>query len=856
MSQEVAGAPIIVTPVIASLPTVSRQQIVQDTVLSINRSRPEVDVKPGAYARDTFIDPFSTEAERIRFIIGFMQASQSFTTLLSIDDPTNSGTSIAVSQSPYKTALQQAFFLQDAQSVQNMIDNAFDHLAAQKGQTRSSGQRARGQVTFYRSTAPTSTQSFPIGTSLTLGGVTFRTTSAANITASGAGSYDPTTGRWAAVAYVLADQAGSAGNVAPATGTISSGPPGVSVVSTARMFGGMDTQTNRQLATACQQALAGVDSGTQQGYTKTSSEVGSVQQVNVVDAGHPLMQRDLDLATGLHTGGKVDIWIQGGEADLATVDDTFAFTFEIQVAGQVEPVGSPSNLIFRVVNPLVTPDNPIIEVLNIPAYNLEFKVIRGVGTPLTLNLTNVQITAFDTFQLDVTQTGNSGINLYLTDQYVCSYRFRTSNKHIFQSQPVASILALTDDGTGSVLDPSTYALYNASDPVGGLGRTTEAGDFLQVVVPTNGVTPVPIPTGAPIQVTGEQHGMLPGPEYLNNYGANPYTVTVTSLDGTITYNGPFSPVGTSIDYTIILETPTQPLAIQTISGSQIVNGQQVLVAYYHDPNYTVQYEVNSLVEVAQNDIEPTRHATADVLVKIAVPVPVNISGTVVLLPNQDAGIVGGAISTALGNLFKSKGLAQPVRQSRDIIDTIESVSGVDYVVVPMTGIGRQDGAYVIRETITAAEGSDWFAIPSWSTSAVTAYLLVNPLVCGTSDGGGPANQYRGVYFGGIPQTLSNSLPLYSGAPLIGIPNSAAIIGNEGMTLPDYGFAAGRQVILTLPAGTLPSSKPITVTYVVSADTGVKDIVPGPVEYLTLGDLTFTYDAGKDITDVLNGTSSP
>ena len=62
LSPEVAGYPLDLAPNVGALPAVSRQNIVRDTILSIFRSQPQLDVKPGSVLRDTFIDPFSTEA--------------------------------------------------------------------------------------------------------------------------------------------------------------------------------------------------------------------------------------------------------------------------------------------------------------------------------------------------------------------------------------------------------------------------------------------------------------------------------------------------------------------------------------------------------------------------------------------------------------------------------------------------------------------------------------------------------------------------------------------------------------------------------------------------------------------------
>jgi hypothetical protein len=358
--------------------------------------------------------------------------------------------------------------------------------------------------------------------------------------------------------------------------------------------------------------------------------------------------------------------------------------------------------------------------------------------------------------------------------------------------------------------------------------------------------------------------MLSGPEYLDSLGINKYTVHVWSLDRSVEYVGPFAPDGASQDYTFINEDGEHPVAIQLTSTSDIVIGQSVLVDYEHDENYTVRYTTNALVRVTQNAVDAMRHATADVVVKDAVPVPVNISGTVVLKPRKDSGAVSGLIRTALARLFGALSLGEPVRQA-DIIQAIDNVDGVSYIVVPLVLLGRQDGAMVVREPIVTTERADWTKIDAWSTAGVNVYLLENALVCGTLDGGGNdatgVQNFRGVFFDDIPMTLITGVPLGDGTPLRGVPYSAAIIGNDGAAVPGVATAdTKRRVVLALPAtdsdgaSVTPASGKVTVTYIVSDDTGTKPggIEPGSTEYLVLGDLDFTFDTDENLVSVVSG----
>ena len=864
-SPEVAASPLIVTPAISALPTVSRQQIVRDTVLSINRTHPEIDVKPGAVERDVFIDPFSTEAERIRFIVNFMQAAQSFATLLVIDDPGFSGSSIPVNQSSYKLALKQAFFLRTNDDVQNMIDNMFDQLAARRGVTRRPGNRSRGEVTYYTTQRPDTTRFMPIGTILASGGVRFRSTSAAQITTNGAQTtYNPQTGRFSARAFFQAESYGTAGNVAAGQiSSIVSGPSGVQVVNEGAAFGGRDQESNRDLAARADRVLASVDSGTYQGYIQNAIEVPGVLQVIVVDADSTLMMRDFNPVTDKHVGGKVDVWIRG--ENLSSVTDAFAFSFEIVRRGQFEPVGNIQNLKFRAINTDITADNPIIEMLDNPDWGYEFK---DATTGKVFDLTDVTVIAPDSIQLSADY--NDPTNIFLTDVFTGDYRFRTSDRYVMTRQPVREVTSFEGQVSG-VLSDSVYKLFPGSLPLE-MGRSNEAGDYVKVIEPTDGVEPVEVPSGDPIVVTDEEHVMLSGVEYLNNLGINPITVRVYNDDRTVEYYGPLQP-NVDPDFTFVDEKPNVPLGILPTAETRIVEGQTVLVDYQHDENFVVTYTYNSLVGVVQNDLNESRHVTADVLTKEAAPVGVDIWGTIVLHPNQTASTVDSAVRTALSRFFGTLVLGEPVRQG-DIIDEIESVAGVSYAVIPLVRLAKTDGSLVIREVVATDQTADSEHITAWSSELVDVFLLVDPLESGTLNGGGEINDPRGVFANEETLTLYTDPPNITGIPLKNSVGGAFIIGNNGLYIPGYSddltlkqqfpFATDaeiddkrkeitqRRILVSLAKGQTPVEFDYTTTYVVYGDEGVQNIEPGLTEFLELGDLDFSYDEDADRVRLLTG----
>ena len=119
-----------------------------------------------------------------------------------------------MSNSPYKQALQRALYLENADTVQAVIDAAFDSYASNFGVNRKEGKAAQGEVFFYTSSRPTQSLIFPIGTTVSGGAQSYTTTRAVSIPLeSQASYYDPTSGRYGVTAPVRASSVGSAGNL-------------------------------------------------------------------------------------------------------------------------------------------------------------------------------------------------------------------------------------------------------------------------------------------------------------------------------------------------------------------------------------------------------------------------------------------------------------------------------------------------------------------------------------------------------------------------------------------------------------------------------------------------------------------
>ena len=851
-SAEVVASPATITRTLGSIGTVTRQDILQQFITSVFRSNPQIKVEAGSVLRDTVIDPFSSEAERLRFVLDFYHRARTPALLLQIDDPTGSGTSVPVSSSSYKLGLKSALYFDLDSQVQDLIDSAFESYASNFGVSRRAGVSSRGEVTFFTSTRPQGTVSIPIGTQVSGGGVIFSVTQNVSIPLSNLASYfDPVSGLYRVNAPIQAVDVGTQTNIGSGqiTTVVSSIGSGIRVTNSAATFGGTDEESNLSLTTRVQNALASVDSGTKQGYKQTAAEVPGVVKANVVVAGDPLMPRDLN-DHGEHKGGKVDIWVQG--ENIATVTDTFAFEYSIGQDIQFE-ILDVSNLVFRALDSELSEVNPIVEVLDYPSDGYEF---RNVSTGESFDLSGVQILTYNTIQLDSSILQPA---VDLTDVVLGSYRRRSGAEFVPTRQPVSGITSL-EGTTSGVLPVGSYELVRPSAPLS-YGRSILAGDYVSILgyEDDNGDL---VPSSQTISVVDETHVMVGSyPEFLDKLGASYLTITVKSEDGATTYAGPNDPSG-SPDYQITLGSQTTAVSVTRTSSSSIPSGATVLISYQHDENFTISYTTNLMVSVTQQEVDEKKHATADVLVKEAVRVPVDVEATVILDRGRQFGEVDSSIRTNFSNFFGNLRLGDPVRQS-DVIDVIEQTDGVSYVVVPLTKMVRQEGSTVVREEISTDTAAESAVLSSLSTNKAIVYILTQEFSSATVDGGGSSGDFKGVFQNDFAlELLGSSSTLFS---LGSYPGLSYIVGSEGKSIEGYsddatlesqGYSTesskqarrkaitANRVLVSLDPGDSPISYHYSVTYVVGQDQGSKNVEPGAAEYCDSGSLTFTYDEDR------------
>lgn len=843
-SQELTGAPLPLDKVVRGISIRNQSEIARDYIEEVQKTEPVLSLIPGSTIREVHIEPFSNEAQRIYFLLDFVHRAKSFTALLTIDDPNQTGISIPVDNSQYKIGLRSALNVADNSSVQNLIDSAFDSLAQNFGTPRLGKRSAVVMQTFYTTTTPTRdllvSQNAVVSSSFDSSIPRFIARGAVFMYASRAQQYwNVEKNRYEVKVEMIAETSGSVGNIsANMLDTIVSGASGLKTINEEAADFGRDAQSNLELSEMAMRSLLSLDTGTEGGYYKKAVAIPGVLEVKVVKSGDTFMMRDWDPLRKKHIGGKVDIYVKG--VIERTIVESFAFQFTVAKNMRFEVVNA-TNLIFRALDSRLSPSNPIREILNNPAQELGMRNHSTFPTK-SYDLTGAVILDYNTIQI------NSSIPQPSTqfDDFVeGDYRYRSNNRFVASVQPIRRVSSVVGQMSGS-LDPSVgYDLYKTQDPLLD-GESSLAQDYVSINQ-VNG-----IPSGQMFQVNDEQHVLIGQfEEPLGSVGINSFSLSIYSRDRMVEYQGPDSP---NPDYLIIEGTQTSSARIVRTALSNINSGDVVSVDYLHDENFDVTYVVNDVVRRVASVVSTMRHATADVAVKQSLENPMSIESTIQLLPGTTQSTVDSNVRTSLTRLTNLRGLGKSIHQS-DATGAIENVHGVDYLVQPYSKFTLQTGAHRIREKVY----SDFEFMPQLSYGSNAVYILSQPLPFNTSDGGGPDTLHVGVYMD--DQEMEKSSSVYDvGSGL----HKWWIVGRLGASIAGYSDddtlsiefdtaekieserirKTANKVLVSLDAGSYPFDSPdkhsFSATYIVSGDSSVRDVTVSPIEYLTIGDVVLTY----------------
>ena len=800
-SEELSGTPIVVDTRLKEIDIRTEQDFRLSLIDQMLQANPDLDLKPGQVLRDVVVDPASSLFARMFTILRFINTSQSFPTLLAFDDANGDQVSDPVLTSSAKNALRLALLVPEdsADLVQQLIDSAFDKLAGNVNKTRLPARESIGEVTVFTKKRPDKNAIVQAGAILetladpvnNIAAVRFECLSGFVLRVADLDNYyNSSKNRYEFKIPIRASVAGTSGNVE--AGKIITPVSGFdSIFGVVNEFAtafGEDLESNASLASRATLAFMSVDSGTEAGYFSNTVSVKGVTRARIVKADDDLMQRDLDSLREIHNFGKVDIYVQG--KNNRQVTETFGFSYR-KIRDEQFYIQNKNFFRFKTINPLVDEGHPIFKIIE----------VKNISRNLVYDLTNAYVTNDgNVIDLDENNFTNQFIGLGINDIIRVSYIYRRSDNVQLDNQPVERILSVSGSKSGD-LTSDNFQLVRKDDPLL-LGRSTSARDEIAFYY-ANGVpnAEMEVISGETLVLIGNQT------QYLANVGVDISTIEVKNSGGVIfTLN---------VDYEIVLGDIKTQTGIKRTTDSSIPTGSSVFVSYESGELMTVTYEINDILTTVQDKIDGMRHLTADVVVKSAQPTLIDLEFTVSLNSGADAVTVDRNIRTALTNFLSNAKLGQSIYQS-DIISAVEKVTGVQFVVVPLTKMVKSNGVQVIRELMTNPQ----FQV--YQSGNVVAYKSIEKIDSKTTAGGGPDYEFRGIFENDFLLTMQDSDTTVSTAAGRGY------------------ISADGELIVSTRKGTDPNGSKWTVTYVVGDEVGAKDILISQIEYVQVNSLKITY----------------
>ena len=826
-SEEISAAALAI-PVNVDFPIRSSLEVSFDFIKSALNYNLDIDVAPGKVFRDVLVDIPSSEFERSYILLRFFSSiAQSFISLMDFDDADGDGISDRFEDSAEKRTLKAALGFESDDAVQSLIDISFDRLAANCGVFRGEATKASGTAIFYTNSTFSIDLTIPAGTRIASTSnetIVFTSLATKTMYASLKTNYwNASERRYEISIPIEAEASGADGNVS--AGSINRMltslklPVIIQAVNNYATTGGQDKETNNRLAERAMLAFVAVDPGTKQGYRATLLALPLVQAVHVIEAGNDVMMRDYDDVRQKHIGGKVDIYIRGEQ--LVQNEDVYEFFFSVVSSWDLVYQSAEALYTFDLDTGNVVEEGwdivKIVSILNVTQNEFYYRDSINDSSLITVNGERIKIdpslvTTYDPL-----------------DEVIVTFWYDHSNNYIPKKQPVDSIVSLIGDSCGN-LYPTTdlfdssgfpitgapsaagYELWKVDDPLW-LGESIQASDQVRIYYNAGEPTGEYFSNSEEIILTGTAR------VYLSKVGVDEsYPITVLGKTSGILFTE-------NVDYQIVSGTSfvtdsvnkSTPPQIQRLASGSIVSGETVVVTYRHRENMTLTYLVNSLIETGQTKIdEPTnRHVTADVVVKQAHEVPIDITSYIQFEDGYDVEVVKFRIQDNLQSFFAKKRQGQSVYQS-EIIKVMQATEGVVYVRQPLTLMHRSNGSAIIRELVVVANSSAWTVFDSGTE--ITYKTANNIFDFPTGVNGGVENRFRGVFQESEQLTFVDTVnEVKTGEGLVYISEQNAIYASlkYGTNINLYNWYA---------------------TYILEGETGTKDVLLEDLEYPGMGNL--------------------
>lgn len=828
-STELTGETTRIDSKVVHVPPREFSEIVNGMIDTLLRRDPEVDLKPGTVVRDLVVDPQAFEMEKLWFFLNFIDKSTSMIALRTIDDENDDSISDPVSQSDYKQRLRAALGLTSDEDTQTLIDYAMEKLAANMRVFRKGATRARGEVVFRTDVRPTGDIEIPAGTSVwtassdTGSVINFTTTMSVNVQVGDVDSYyDAANSQYEFVAPIIADDAGTGGNIS--VGAIVNCTAGrFSVTNTSPTFGGDVQESNSLFSERAVLKMSSLDVGTTKGYRRTLIEQPGVRDVFVADAGHPLMQRDFirhvspdGTVKSEHVFGKVDAWVRGGESVI--FEDRAGFLYERVEGEEFSVIERVSAFTIETTNAGVDENKPIFDVEKITRhragapdadYLLDNLVYEDGGRRLTI---------------DTQDATNVGIGLKEDDTVTVTYRYRGSKPIALLNQPATVVVSVEGLNSGS-LDEGVHWEFVRQDDFLLNGRSVLDGSVIQLYYDSQSQKPIGTIEDFS-ERTGNYDGFVLTKDFrkLSKRGIVSGSVVVETMptDG----SDPVT-LGLNRHYVVEGDDTSGTTSIKLIgSDSRFTAGVRYSVSYQYGEEIIIRYRSNNLIDRLQTLIDETKHEAADVLVKSAIPVDIDIVFSFKVMSGSDMLDVKQAVGEAVRNFVAAKRLGESVFES-DLIYRIQQVEGVKHVVLPMSKLARVDGSYETNETVL----SEWteVVVGTDASGATVSYWQTsqNALMRNTLGTSAEPNEFWGLRESGTPLEMVDGL--------------TALVSKRGTFFID---ATGTLFVNPKSVDEVgnplsdsdPNENEYLVTYRISGESGSQDININLNEYARLADL--------------------
>lgn len=421
--------------------------------------------------------------------------------------------------------------------------------------------------------------------------------------------------------------------------------------------GGTDKEDDRSLTYRIQLAVTGNNIGTKDGYLKFVLGYNNVSAAKVVGAGDNIMFRDggyIDAAGTYHwgNGGCVDIYVKGHQV----VDDSYTF------------VVTPTYL--KTYPNLMLPNQPVVDILSITSELTGETLINGANYDTErYSYINGDTIAFQThYCLDILWDFSITDTFPDLEYYSLPLGFTTAQ--------IEKLKLQVDNELLEARDYMTNMSYSIDWAIAS-NRTTEEGS-------TNLFNKV----------------------FVNNSVYKLIAKSDSNLDGRVFVkknNNIY--VRAYVEPDFILQKDVSNYAGGMVGEDSIrwLNTRKILA----NDVLTIVYNYDNLINTIQTDIEEQKCMTADVLVKQAVEVPIEIILDITMYntttPENVRSIVSSDISTYINSTFSLGGTLN----RSEIVAIAKNCQYVAHVDIDTIQLSRKSGS---NEDLITIDDNEYFSL--------------------------------------------------------------------------------------------------------------------------------------------------